>query len=283
MVQLWQDGEKDELVKYFDALGFATTYEEYQKQLGEITTSGESAIEPLWSSDYDKNGDGNPEEQCHELITTSGFLVYLAARNIAFNGGSIGYTLSDLSSLAVASEEPDKTDIGFLFDSHFYNPDTGTNWRGDTSPTARTKAEGYYDIAVKNYAANNRALAIQSLGHCLHFIQDAGEPHHASNEIAGLSNHTTFETEAAGWLYRGEFEYDLEESFEYDVSFYNSFLSRSVGESVHAIAVTAKGMIGAAKSSTEGIRMLAAYFSIGNSMQYTAGILYKFAKDVGMI
>ena len=282
MAQLWLDGETDILCQYFSALGFATTYSEYQKQLGEAPASG-GTIQPLWSSDYDKNGNGKPEEQCHEMITASGFLVYLAARNIAFNGGSIGYTLSELSSLAVASEEPDKTDPGFLFDSHFYNPDTGTNWRGDASPTARTKAEGYYDVAVKNYAANNRALAIQSLGHCLHFVQDAGEPHHAANEVALLSNHSSFEKETAQWLYSGEFEYDLEETFEYDIIFYNGFVSRSVGETVHAVAVDAKSMIDAAESSTAGIRKLAAYFSIGNSMQYSAGIMYKFAKEVGMI
>ncbi len=218
-----------------------------------------------------------------------GFLVYVCARNIAFNGGSLGYTLSDLSALGTASEEPDKKDIGFLFDSHFYNPDTGTNWRGDASPTARTKAEGYYDVAVLIYTtdhtAGSRERAIQSLGNCLHFIQDAGEPHHAANKTAVdiFSNHSQFEKESALWLYDGTFIYDLEADFEYDPNFYNSFLNRTVGESVHEIAVSAKSMIDAAESSTEGARKIAAYLTAGNAMQYTAGILYKFARDVGMI
>lgn len=83
--------------------------------------------------------------------------------------------------------------------------------------------------------------------------------------------------------YFQEFTYDLEETFDYDINFYKGFTSRSVGESVHSIAASGKGLITMAESSTEGARRLAAYFSIGNAMQYTAGILYKFAKDVGMI
>lgn len=287
ITQLWWDGKSNEFDKYLSALGFATTYEEYTEQQDEQWNTLNPGIQPLWSSDYDEEGGGKPEEQCHELITGSGFFVYMAARNIAFNGGDIGYTLADLSLLGTASEEPDKKDPGILFDSHFYNPDTGTNWRGDASPTARTKAEGYYDVAVKIYTMEHndgsRERALQSLGHCLHFVQDAGEPHHASNKVAGLSNHSSFETEAAQWLYDGTLIYDLESDFEYDPNFYNSFLNRTVGESVHEIAIGAKSLIDAAESSAEGTRKLAAYFSAGISMQYTAGILYKFARDVGMI
>lgn len=61
MVQLFQDGEKAELDKYFSALGFATTYEEYAEQQGwndEEPIDTEPSIQLLWQSDY---GAGSPK------------------------------------------------------------------------------------------------------------------------------------------------------------------------------------------------------------------------------
>ncbi len=287
MVQLWQDGEMGTLDEYYAALGFATTYEEYEAQLEEPPASEEPSIQPMWSSDTDNDKE---KGACHSLITQSGFLVYLAARNLTFGGASIGYTLADMQTLATQSEQPDKTDRNNIFAEHFYDPDTGMNFLpagffslSERQTTARTKAEDYYKKAKDGYNSN-RAQALQDLAYCLHFVQDAGEPHHAANKTV-LSigyHHSGFEEEASAWLYDKVIEYDLEENFDYDISTYNGFYSRSVGESVHELAVAAKGTLDAAESTTEGTRKLAAYFMLGNSMQYTAGILYKFAKDVGM-
>lgn len=288
MAQLWQDGEMGTLDEYYAALGFATTYEEYEAQWEEPPASEEPSIQPMWSSDTDNDKE---KGACHSLITQSGFLVYLAARNLTFGGASIGYTLADMQTLATQSEQPDKEDDqANLFYAHFYDPDTGLNYLHRILPdssslckeTARTKAEDYYAKAKDGYNSN-RAQALQDLAYCLHFVQDAGEPHHATNKtVFDSSNHSDFEKEASAWLYDKVIEYDLEENFDYDISTYNGFYARSVGESVHELAVAAKGTLGAAESSVEGTRKLAAYFMLGNSMQYTAGILYKFAKDVRM-
>ncbi len=285
MAQLFQDGEKQALDEYLSSLGFATTYEEYAEQQGwneeEIDT--EPSIQPMWSSEYLRPW--KDQSDCHARISQIGFLIYVASRNLTFNSATIGYSLADMQTLATQSEWPDVWDIGVLYDSHFYDPDTGTNWRGNSTPTARTKAEDYYNKAVNSYRSGDRDQAIEELGRCLHFVQDSGEPHHASNKttVDSNSNHSDFEKEASQWLYDGTFVFDLEENFDYTLTFYNGFISRSVGGSVHTLASGAKGLINAAESSVQGARILAAFFLLGSSMQYTSGILYKFARDVGMI
>lgn len=66
--------------------------------------------------------------------------------NSAFNGEL------NSSILMEATDWPDKlgneTDAG-TFAGHFYDPDTGKNWLGQKSPTARTRAESYFQAAVK--------------------------------------------------------------------------------------------------------------------------------------
>ena len=65
--------------------------------------------------------------------------------NSAFNGEL------NSSILMEATDWPDKlgneTDAG-TFAGHFYDPDSGKNWLGQTSPTARTRAESYFQAAV---------------------------------------------------------------------------------------------------------------------------------------
>ena len=65
--------------------------------------------------------------------------------NSAFNGEL------NSSILMEATDWPDKlgneTDAG-TFAGHFYDPDTGKNWLGQKSPTARTRAESYFQAAV---------------------------------------------------------------------------------------------------------------------------------------
>ena len=62
--------------------------------------------------------------------------------NSAFNGEL------NSSILMEATDWPDKlgneTDAG-TFAGHFYDPDTGKNGLGQKSPTARTRAESYFD------------------------------------------------------------------------------------------------------------------------------------------
>lgn len=100
------------------------------------------------------------------------------------------------SILMEATDWPDKlgneTDAG-TFAGHFYDPDSGKNWLGQTSPTARTRAESYFKSAVDAYHSGDVQLAMSNLGKGTHYVSDLNEPHHASNLTAVNSNHSAFE------------------------------------------------------------------------------------------
>lgn len=288
MMQLFLNGNKTELNKYLDALGLATTYDEYAEQKQEDNSEASNpGIQPLWSSDYD--GD-EVDMNCHEGITAAGALIYLGAINVLFNGGKIGYTLSDLTILSKESEKPDaEVASGLtLFAGHFYDPDTGTNYSGHSTNTAKSNADYHYIMAINEYKSGNRTNAITQLAYSLHFLQDAGEPHHASNLIAlpginpesGTLNHAKFEERASKLLYEKGFDM---EDIEYSLEFYNDCTKYSIGQIVHNTAVTAKSFKDMAISENLARQDLAAYLLMYKSAMDTSGVLYKFAKAVGMI
>lgn len=287
MMQLFLNGNKTELNKYFDALGFATTYNEYAEQKQEsYQEPSNPGIQPLWSSDYDG---GEVDMNCHEGITGCGFFFYLRARYVLFNGEAIGFTLSDLAILGKESEQPDADILSFLteFKGHFYDPLTGKNFRGDDSYTAKTNADMCYRGAVEAYKKGNRTEAITQLAHSLHYVQDAGEPHHACNMIAvpgspeyGSTNHAKFEERASKLLYQMEINI---EDIEYKLEFYDQFAATLTADNVHNIATVAKDFRDMAISENLGKQNLAATVLMYKSMMDTSGMLYKFAKEVGMI
>lgn len=288
MMQLFLNGNKTELNKYLDALGFATTYNEYAEQKQEsYQETSNPGIQPLWSSDYDN--DKEPDMNCHEGITGSGFFLYLGAIKVLFDGESFGYTLSDLTILGKESEQPDADILSFLteFKGHFYDPLTGKNFRGDDSYTAKTNADMCYRGAVEAYKKGNRTEAITQLAHSLHYVQDAGEPHHACNMIAvpgspeyGSTNHAKFEERASKLLYQMEINI---EDIEYKLEFYDQFAATLTADNVHNIATVAKDFRDMAISENLGKQNLAATVLMYKSMMDTSGMLYKFAKEVGMI
>lgn len=290
MMKLFLNGNKSELNKYLDALGFATTYDEYAEQKQEsYQETSNPGIQPLWASDY--NDKKEPDMNCHEGITSGGFFMYLGARNVLFNGGAIGFTLSDLAILGKESEQPDATVVAVLtaFKGHFYDPDTGTNYDGDNFNTAVANARDNYIMALKEYKNGNRTEAMTKLAHALHFLQDAGEPHHASNLKVAISinqpefgekNHKKFEERASKLLYEKGFDMD---NIDYSLEFYNDCTKYSIGQIVHNTAVTAKGFKDMAISENLARQDLAAYLLMYKSAMDTSGVLYKFAKDVGMI
>lgn len=290
MAQLFQDGEKQALDEYLSSLGFATTYEEYAEQQGwneeEIDT--EPSIQPMWQSDYDSK---EPDKQCHEGITSMGFMFYIGARQYLYNSNTIGYTLQDLVLLYNEAGQPDSDPASIItgFSGHFYNPDTGTNFLGNRSNTALTNAEYYYSTAVKEYKNGNRTAAMTNLSHCLHYTQDAGEPHHASNWTAlpyksspesGRWNHSRFEARASKVFYM--LEPDVT-AIDYSFDFYNRYNALPISGLVNSIAVTAKGARDAAISENLGTQQLIAALLLAESIMNTSGFLYKFAKEVRMI
>src|SRR6266496_1014716 len=61
-----------------------------------------------------------------------------------YNGGWFDLTPTSSTSMILAS--------GATWASHFYDPDTGKNYQGDTSPTAKTEATSHISAAKKKLA-----------------------------------------------------------------------------------------------------------------------------------
>ncbi len=109
----------------------------------------------------------------------------------AYNNGFFDTKPGDPTAKLLAS--------GATWKSHFYDPDTGRNYEGETSPTARTQAARFLAAATTDWAARRTASACYELGLSLHYMTDATQPMHASNFTAkdrALSLHTNVESYA---------------------------------------------------------------------------------------
>jgi len=80
---------------------------------------------------------------------------------------------------------------GSTWASHFYDPDTGTNYQGETDPTAlsetlrhaRAATNGQYDLNA-SVASDQERTACYELGLALHYFTDITQPMHAANFTA---------------------------------------------------------------------------------------------------
>lgn len=72
---------------------------------------------------------------------------------------------------------------------HFYNPETNTNYKGNMTPTALSRAVEHFNNAIKKYQAGEYIKAVEALGKGTHYVGDLNEPHHASNITAVKVGH----------------------------------------------------------------------------------------------
>jgi hypothetical protein len=89
---------------------------------------------------------------------------------------------------------------GATWASHFYDPDTGLNYKGQKSPTAYDQALAHLANA-RAQLPSNRANACYELGLSLHYFTDITQPMHSSNYTAKnwpLELHSDFESYAMG-------------------------------------------------------------------------------------
>ncbi|MGX5576268.1 zinc dependent phospholipase C family protein [Bacillus toyonensis] len=65
--------------------------------------------------------------------------------------------------------------------SHFYDPDTGKNYKGESSPTARTEGAKYFHLAGNYLYNQDPEKAMYYLGVATHYFTDVTQPMHAAN------------------------------------------------------------------------------------------------------
>jgi len=88
---------------------------------------------------------------------------------------------------------------GATWASHFYDPDTGLNYKGQKTPTAYDQGLAHLGNARAALANGNRANGCYELGLSLHYFTDITQPMHSSNYTAKdwpLELHSNFESYA---------------------------------------------------------------------------------------
>lgn len=94
----------------------------------------------------------------------------------AYNNGDRDLPLNP-SDLQVARS-------GATWESHFYDPDTGKNYKGDASRTAFTESKAHIGFAFENHLESHTRTACYELGLALHYFTDITQPMHTVNFTA---------------------------------------------------------------------------------------------------
>lgn len=267
--------EKKELIEKF-----IETYNPYGlRDLMEQETSESYGfgVQPLWKSDGDSTTPIEQEIATHQLVTLEALNVFIEDYGFYNTDGTTMFAIA--LYLMAASALPDREEIGVAFAGHFHDPDTDLNFLGQAWPTAATRASTHYHIAYTHLKKNvNMDITsdefmniLERLGKCLHYVQDACEPHHASNAIAGLgSSHSDFEayveTNIDGYLQ--------------DISVPTEFYIQNRTVSIFAItddaAKQAKPHFEAVANKKDQSQWNAiGKICIHNSVQYSSVVIYK--------
>ena len=211
---------------------------------------------------------GGGTNHTHQYITSYAFNVlyndYPSVYNWYIDWGAITYVLE-------GSDLPDEDETDNLFAGHFYDPDTGLNYKG-TTDTAKSRFLAHFNNAVAAYQAGNYALAFEKLGRAIHYLEDLNAPHHVANLVAGLSNHTSFEQEIDANRTR------------YTATTASGKYATAIANIPDICARNAKNNLENATSAEalpyNGPWLIAGDYTVPFAMQYVAVILYQFQQAV---
>lgn len=210
---------------------------------------------------------------------THQYIVNTALKILKNDKGSTALNTEDIrDNILYFCDWPDtignETDSG-TYAGHFYDPDTGKNWMGQTSPTAKGRALTYFNSAVSDYKNGDKDDAYKCLGKGLHYVADLNEPHHASNLTALNSNHTEFEK----YVDKNRTSFTIPGN-TLSNSIYTTATSKSVSTFLQSSAVYAKSLAGIAQDSST-------YYTAGDkcvtqAIKCSVEYIYKFCVQVGI-
>lgn len=241
----------------------------------EASASGGFGVQPLWKSDGSLIESGQ-QMATHQLITLEAMLLFITENGFFYNVDSSQQLMLALY-LASASALPDKDETSDAFAWHFYDPDTGMNYRNQNSPTARTQAGAHYYSSYAKLNTNvnmdvygdDFTYVLKELGCALHYLQDVCEPHHAANKTAYNSNHMVFETHVENHI-----NAYLDTAHPISAQFYTMARTKAAVDITHDAAVKAKPYY-------ENIRVNPGKWdSVGetcvwNAVHYSVALIYK--------
>lgn len=234
-------------------------------------------ISPLWESgDRDLVTKEWTRVGCHEHISAIACSILMNDKGFFYDPNPAAKVAASIL-ISYASLLPDKDEKGIIpFAGHFYDPTTQKSFTGSTSNTARTNAAKHYDTAIKLSKKGVQVEDIyEELGRCLHYIQDASEPHHATNIRWPDKSHGEFEDYAAANIetYLGNYQ-------TIPGSFYTQALKNSTGQLVNDAAAAAypyAQYVNDTSNKTQWNSVASTCTKI--AARHSAMVLYKFGKE----
>ena len=182
-----RENAKEPVIKSIDEEAIrAAEIKEFGKTLDEIAkeSSQSGDISPQFTSDYDYYATAN---STHRWIT------WKAKDKLNADGNSNWYYWANTyrSDLYKGSDDADLDGESNAWLYHFHDPNTNENYLGGSTSAADLCAD-HFDAAVDYWGVDTHK-SMYELGKALHYLQDCNEPHHVTGQIAGASNHTTYE------------------------------------------------------------------------------------------
>lgn len=257
------------------------------------STSANGGVQPLWNSGNTLMG--SHEWKTHEKITIQALAELETYLNKYEHGaaclGEGQDPVTFIFDLAIASALPDRVWNGVVkdqaFAGHFYNPETGKNTLGQTSPTAKTNAISEWNAAC-SFLSNSYLLygeenksGIEKLGCALHYIQDVCEPHHSSNITVKLFNnsHGKFEEYAYN-----NFSAFADCSIQHTPAVMSAYSSMQIGDIVELAALTSHQYIDMVDNvNNQSNWSYVADICVDQATSYTTIVLYKILRVRGFI
>lgn len=238
------------------------------------------AIQPRW-------GSGDPEKDktgSHEMITAQACSI-LATDKGFFSKDAIECLVMALT-ISLASIQPDKDEVGTLFAGHFYHAIDGDNYLGSKSNTALTNCRSHYNAAVSAAKRNDKAKAMEEIGRALHYLQDAGQPHHAANITVANISHKLFEDQIDANIdtYINLITSVNNHNFHYSTAgyTYSSAAANSVDYLVKSTSIIAYGYRTEVNNALNKSKWdFVARITVPNSIAFSALLMYKFAGASG--
>ncbi len=229
------------------------------------TNTQTSEVTPLWQSDGSNH--------THQ---------YLAARGAIILQNDMGTNVSNyifnyINNILAGADSPDSSfeNDGGTYLGHFYDPLIGTNYLGQTSPTAKSRFVAHMNIAI-NYYWSDRQYAMTELGRAMHYLADLDESHHAANIIAGpTSTHQPYEQ----WVDTNRLNYQSNYGYLYQWVWNSTY-----DQVAYDTAMYSRGFVSdVTKNDTDKYSYWdnAAYNTINDAQQAIAAVYYAFLYDVG--
>lgn len=186
------------------------------------------------------------------------------------------FTKARKKAVIKGSVQPDIEGVSVAFKDHFYLPNGEGLMGYPLSAYDRFKA--HYNGAVAQYKKGNATEAMNRLGMALHYLSDINEPHHSSG-LSALNpdnRHTAYED----WVEENHLSYKVSSM---TASALSAYTGKTLLKIADASANVSRGQVDGVTTGSVARMQAATEVTLKRAQRDAAGVMYKFAKEVGII